>query len=67
VEAVNRLKRSLLISAGALCLLALAVLVVLTSTAGLVVTLAILTSVVFVLFRLVLAGSEEGRKTNLGR
>jgi len=67
VIAVNRLKRSLLVSAGGLCLLALALLVVLTSTAGLVVTLAILTAVVFGLFRLVLAGTESGRKTNLGR
>jgi len=66
VVTVDTLKCCLWVTAGALCLLAFAVFMVLTSTAGLLLTLAILAGIVFGLFRLVLSGTEQGRKTNPG-
>lgn len=64
---MDTLKCCLWVSCGTLGLLVLAVLVVLTSTAGLVLTLAILAGIVFGLFRLVLASPEQEHKTNAGR
>jgi VIT1/CCC1 family predicted Fe2+/Mn2+ transporter len=67
VVPVNSLKRGAAFAAGGLCLLALAVFMVLTSTATIVITLAILAAVILGLFRLVLAGSEDAHKPNPGR
>jgi len=64
VVAVNKLKFCLLVVASGLCLLALAVLIVLTNTAALVVTLAIMGTIVFLLVR---RGLAEARGTNSGR
>jgi lipopolysaccharide/colanic/teichoic acid biosynthesis glycosyltransferase len=64
VVAVNRLKLCLLVVAGGLGLLALVVLVLLTNTVALVISLAILGSIVFLLVRW---GLAEGRRTNAGR
>ncbi len=63
VDAVDRLKRSLLVVAGGLVLLALAVLIVLTNAVALVVTLAIVATIIFLLFRW---GLAEGRRTKVG-
>jgi hypothetical protein len=60
---VDGLKLCLLVGAGGLGLLALAVLVVLTNTVALVVTLAILTTAIFLLGRW---GITEGRKMSEG-
>jgi hypothetical protein len=48
------------IAAGGFLLVALAVLMVLTSTATIVITLAVIAAVVLGLFRLVLAGVDDG-------
>ncbi|MGD0983937.1 MAG: hypothetical protein ABSA65_08990 [Acidimicrobiales bacterium] len=61
--AVNKLKHSLLVGAGCLGLLALAVLIVLTNAVTLVITLAIVATIIFLLFRW---GLSEGRKTKFG-
>jgi hypothetical protein len=53
-----------LVMASGLVLLALAVLIVLTNTVALVITLAIMGTIVFLLGRSALA---EGRRTNAGR
>jgi hypothetical protein len=63
VVAVNRLKRSLLVGAGGLGLLVLALLIVLTNAVTLVITLAIVATIIFLLFRW---GLAEGRRTKLG-
>jgi hypothetical protein len=64
VAVVDRLKLCLLVMASGLVLLALAVLIVLTNTVALVITLAIMGTIVFLLGRSALA---EGRRTNAGR
>jgi hypothetical protein len=64
VVAVNRLKLCLLVVAGGLGLLALVVLVLLTNTVALVISLAILGTIVFLLAR---RGLAEARRTNAGR
>ncbi|MGO9300451.1 MAG: hypothetical protein ACLQEG_08995 [Acidimicrobiales bacterium] len=63
VVAVDKLKRSLLVAASGLGLLALAVLLVLTNAVTLVSTLAIVATIIFLLFRW---GLSEGRRTKLG-
>ncbi len=63
VVAVDKLKRSLLVAASGLGLLALAVLLVLTNAVTLVITLAIVAMIIFLLFRW---GLSEGRRTKLG-
>ena len=62
--AVHRLKLCLLVGASGLGLLALAVLIVLTDTVALVITLAILGTIVFLVRHWSLA---EARRTNAGR
>ena len=62
--AVNRLKLCLLVMASGLGLLALVVLVLLANAVVLVITLAIVGTVLFLLARRDLA---EGRRTNEGR
>ena len=57
------MKHSLLVGAGCLGLLALAVLIVLTNAVTLVITLAIVATIIFLLFRW---GLSEGRKTKFG-
>ena len=57
------MKHSLLVGAGCLGLLALAVLIVLTNAVTLVITLAIVATIIFLLFRW---GLSEGRRTKLG-
>jgi NADH:ubiquinone oxidoreductase subunit H len=64
VVAVNRLKLCLLVVASGLGLLALAVLVLLANAVVLVITLAIVGTVLFLLAR---RGLAEGRRTNEGR
>ena len=64
VVAVNRLKLCLLVVASGLGLLALAAFVVLTNTVALVITLAILGTIVLLLGRSALA---EARKMSAGR
>jgi hypothetical protein len=64
VVAVNRLKLCLLVVAGGLGLLALVVLVLLTNTVALVISLAILGTIVFLLAR---RGLAEAGRTNAGR
>jgi hypothetical protein len=64
VVAVNRLKLCLLVVASGLGLLALAVLIVLANAVVLVITLAIVGTVLFLLAR---RGLAEGRRTNEGR
>ena len=61
---VDRLKLCLLVMASGLVLLALAVLIVLTNKVALVITLAILGTVIFLLAR---RGLAEARRTNAGR
>ena len=61
--AVNTLKRSLLVGVGGLVLLALAVFIVLTNAVTLVITLAIVATIIFLLFRW---GLREGRRTKFG-
>ncbi len=63
VDAVDRLKRSLLVVASGLVLLALAVLIVLTNAVALVVTLAIVATIILLLFRW---GLAEERRTKVG-
>ena len=62
--AVNRLKLCLLVLASGLGLLVLAAFIVLTNTVALVITLAIVGTVLFLLAR---RGLAEGRRTNEGR
>ena len=57
------MKRSLLVVASGLGLLALAVLIVLTNAVALVSTLAIVGTIIFLLFRW---GLAEGRRTRVG-
>ncbi len=57
------MKRSLLVVASGLGLLALAVLIVLTNAVALVVTLAIVGTIIFLLFRW---GLAEERRTKVG-
>ena len=64
VVAVNRLKLCLLVVASGLGLLVLAAFVVLTNKVALVITLAILGTIVFLLRRGSLA---EARRTSVGR
>ena len=64
VVAVNRLKLCLLVVASGLGLLVLAAFVVLTNKVALVITLAILGTIVFLLRRWSLA---EARRTSVGR
>jgi hypothetical protein len=64
VAVVDRLKLCLLVMASGLVLLALAAFVVLTNKVALVITLAILGTIVFLLGRSALA---EGRKMSAGR
>jgi membrane protein implicated in regulation of membrane protease activity len=69
VAVVDRLKLCLLVLvvlASGLGLLALAVLVVLTNTAALVITLAILGTIVFLLARRGLSGAEQEFRTKAG-
>ena len=61
--AVDDLKRSLLVGASGLGLLVLAVLIVLTNAVTLVITLAVVASIIFLLFRW---GVPEGRSTKFG-
>ena len=63
VIAVHRLKLCLLVGASGLGLLALAVLILLTNTVALVISLAILGTVIFLLVRW---GLAEARRTNAG-
>ena len=63
VVAVKALKRSLLVVASGLGLLALAVLIVLTNAVALVITLTIVGTIIFLLFRW---GLAEGRRTRVG-
>ncbi|MGD0876036.1 MAG: hypothetical protein ABSA14_13770 [Acidimicrobiales bacterium] len=63
MDAVDRLKRSLLVVASGLVLLALAVLIVLTNAVALVVTLAIVATIILLLFRW---GLAEERRTKVG-
>jgi membrane protein implicated in regulation of membrane protease activity len=71
VVAVKRLKLCLLVLAGGLGLLALAALIVLTNTVALVITLAILATIIFLLVRRGLAEArrrtQEHRSANHGR
>ena len=62
--AVNRFTLCLLVLASGLGLLALAVLIVLTNTVALVITLAIMGTIVFLLAR---RGLAEAGRTNSGR
>ena len=64
VVAVNRFTLCLLVLASGLGLLALAVLIVLTNTVALVITLAIMGTIVFLLAR---RGLAEAGRTNSGR
>ena len=64
VAVVDRLKLCLLVMAGGLVLLALAAFIVLTNTVALVITLAILGTIVFLLAR---RGLAEAGRTNSGR
>jgi hypothetical protein len=64
VAVVDRLKLCLLVMASGLVLLALAVLIVLTNTVALVITLAIMGTIVFLLAR---RGLAEAGRTNSGR
>lgn len=64
VAVVDRLKLCLLVMASGLLLLALAAFVVLTDKVALVITLAILATVIFLLYRW---GLAEARRTNSGR
>ena len=64
VVAVNRLKLCLLVVASGLGLLALAALIVLANVVALVITLAIVGTVIFWLSR---RGLAEARSTNAGR
>ena len=64
VVAVNRLKLCLLVVASGLGLLALAALIVLANVVALVITLAIVGTVIFWLSR---RGLAEARRTNAGR
>jgi len=64
VVAVNRLKVCLSVVAGGLGLLVLAAVIVLTNTVALVITLAVLATIVFLVRRWSLA---EVRGTNSGR
>jgi hypothetical protein len=64
VVAVNRFTLSLLVLASGFGLLALAVLIVLTNTVALVITLAIMGTIVFLLAR---RGLAEAGRTNSGR
>ncbi|MGO9406414.1 MAG: hypothetical protein ACLP41_03860 [Acidimicrobiales bacterium] len=61
---VDGLKLCLLVMASGLVLLALAVLIVLTNTVALVITLAIMGTIVFLLAR---RGLAEAGRTNAGR
>lgn len=61
--AVNTLTRSLVVGVGGLALLALAGLIVLTNAVTLVTTLAIVATIIYLLFRW---GLSEGRRTKLG-
>jgi len=63
VVAVNTLTRSLVVGVGGLALLALAGLIVLTNAVTLVTTLAIVATIIYLLFRW---GLSEGRRTKLG-
>ncbi len=64
VVAVHRLKLCLLVVVSGLGLLALAAVIVLTNTVALVITLAILGTIVFLVRRW---GLAEARRTNAGR
>jgi hypothetical protein len=64
VAVVDRLKLCLLVMASGLVLLALAVLIVLTNTVALVITLAVMGTIVFLLAR---RGLAEARRTNAER
>jgi hypothetical protein len=61
------LKRCLSVTVGAVFLLALAVFMVLTSTATILITLGVLTAVVYGLFRLVLTGTQDVHNPRPGR
>jgi lipopolysaccharide/colanic/teichoic acid biosynthesis glycosyltransferase len=61
---VHRLKLCVLVGASGLGLLALAVLILLTNTVALVITLAIVGTIIFLLVRW---GRAEERRTNAGR
>jgi lipopolysaccharide/colanic/teichoic acid biosynthesis glycosyltransferase len=67
VVAVNRLKLCLLVVASGLGLLALAVLIVLANAVVLVITLAIVGTVLFLLARRGLSGAEQEFRTKAGR
>ena len=64
VAVVDRLKLCLLVMASGLVLLALAAFIVLTNTVALVITLAIMGTIVFLLAR---RGLAEAETTNSGR
>jgi len=64
VVAIHSLTLCLLVVAGGLGLLALVVLVLLTNTVALVISLAIVATIIFLLSRWSLA---EARRTNAGR
>jgi lipopolysaccharide/colanic/teichoic acid biosynthesis glycosyltransferase len=63
VVAVHRLKLCVLVGASGLGLLALAVLILLTNTVALVISLAIVGTIIFLLVRW---GRAEARSTNAG-
>jgi hypothetical protein len=61
------LKSCLWVTIGAIFLLALAVFMVLTSTASLLITLGVLSALAYGLFRLVVTGSKDVHNPRPGR